>query len=440
MKRLRRVWRLINDSLWFVPALLVCFGVALAVGLVEAQALIQHDLSMNWPRVFGVGAEGARGMLTAIATSMATVAGVVFSITIVALSLAASQYSPRVLRNFMADRPTQVVLGAFLAIFAYCLIVLRTIRAEADGPFVPSLAVLGGVLMAFIGIALLIYFIHHVAVSIQVPYILERISRETKLGMDHLFPSQLGEELEEAAHAGPPQLPDEARSLEVMEDAYLVGVDGDGLLAEACRMDRFVRVVPRVGDFVTAGELLIQVSGSQDLDKAACRRLHGCFSWQGERNVHQDVQYGLQQLVDVALKALSPSTHDPTTAVLCIDHIGALLKRLSSRHMESSWRVAGGQARLWVQGRSYEELVATALSAITQHAAGHVPVHARLIAAVERAASATADPQRRSILIHRLQEHLECLSSCEMPKAERERLVARVSELRVALAGPLAVS
>jgi len=156
MNRLRSLWLDLLGSLWFVPGLMVIAGVAVALLLIELDPMVGRQLADDWPRLFGAGAEGARGMLSAIATSMITVAGVVFSVTIVALSLTASQYSPRVLRNFMSDRPTQVVLGAFVAVFAYCLVVLRTIRGGDEGAFVPSLAVLGGVLMAFVGIGLLI--------------------------------------------------------------------------------------------------------------------------------------------------------------------------------------------------------------------------------------------------------------------------------------------
>ncbi|MCK7494064.1 MAG: DUF2254 domain-containing protein [Comamonadaceae bacterium] len=135
MIRLWAAWLALRGGLWFVPTLLVAGSVAAALVLIELQPMLERDLSEDWPRLFGAGAEGARGMLSAIATSMITVAGVVFSVTIVALSLAASQYSPRVLRSFMSDRPTQFVLGAFVAVFAYCLIVLRTIRGADEGAF-----------------------------------------------------------------------------------------------------------------------------------------------------------------------------------------------------------------------------------------------------------------------------------------------------------------
>lgn len=435
MERLRLVWSALNASLWFVPTLLVCLGIALALGLVEAQLLIERDLSKDWPRLFGAGAEGARGMLAAIATSMATVAGVVFSVTIVALSLAASQYSPRVLRSFMSDRPVQVVLGAFVSIFAYCLIVLRTIRGESEGPFVPSLAVLGGVLMALVGIGLLIYFIHHVATAIQAPYIVDRIVRETSAGIDRLFPSEVGDESETALeeHHDMAEVVRQFRPVHARQDGYLASLDAHRLVDVACRLDRLVIVEPRVGDFIAKGDLLLRACGDEELDDEARKALLGCFAWKRERDTQQDVSYGMQQLVDVGLKALSPSTHDPTTAVLCVDHLGALLKRLSSRRFEGPGRERDGKPRVWVRGSGYQELVETALSSITHHASSHVAVHDRLIAAVEAAASATVDSARHAALGRRLAEHAARLVTCDLPSSERDRLVLRINVLRTAL-------
>ena len=128
MSRLRALWWRVSASLWFVPGMMVLGATLLAVLLVDLDDTFQLELAERWPRLFGAGAEGAREMLSAIAGSMITVAGVVFSVTLVALSLASQQYSPRVLRSFMADRPTQAVLGVFVGVFAYCLVVLRTIR------------------------------------------------------------------------------------------------------------------------------------------------------------------------------------------------------------------------------------------------------------------------------------------------------------------------
>ena len=198
--RLHHWWQKMRSSFWFVPAVIVLGAVGLAAVLIGVDATVELHVVRSWPLLFGAGAAGSRGLLTAVASSMITVAGVVFSITIVALSLTSSQYTSRVLRNFMRDRVNQVVLGVFVGIFAYCLVVLRTIRGGDEGKFVPSLAVLVGLILAFVGIAFLIYFIHHISMSIQASNIIAAAAQETIAAVDHLFPKELGEDADEDAH------------------------------------------------------------------------------------------------------------------------------------------------------------------------------------------------------------------------------------------------
>jgi uncharacterized membrane protein len=431
MQRLRSLWLSVRDSLWFVPTVMVCAGVALALGLVELSVSFDTGFGDRWPRLFGAGAEGSRAMLSAIATSMITVAGVVFSITIVALSLAASQYSPRVLRSFMADRPTQVVLGAFVAVFAYCLVVLRTIRSPDEGDFVPSLAVLGGVAMAFAGVALLIYFIHHVASAIQVSYIVTRIADDSAAAIDRLFPTRLGEPGPALGQAAPPgALPERWVSIAAPATGYVVGVNGDGLLERATRDDAVVRVLPHLGDFVIEGRPILEVSAHTEPSPAGAKALLACFSIQPERTVHQDAPYGIQQIVDVALKALSPGIHDPTTAASCIDRLGALLVRLSDRRIEGPYRCHEGKLRLIVEGPGYASLVQLCFAAITEHAADHAEIYERLIVVLETVVDATDDPARRRALESRLEALVLCIVSADLPAARRSGLLRRAAALR----------
>jgi uncharacterized membrane protein len=165
----------------------------LAVGLIELDASATGwRLAERWPRLFGAGAEGSRGLLSAIAGSMITVAGVTFSITIVALALASSRYTSRILRNFMRDRASQSMLGVFVGTFAYCLVVLRTVRSgDEEHLFVPSMAVMGAVVLALVAIGFLIFFIHHIAASIQASSVIAAAADETLRAVDRLFPDDL---------------------------------------------------------------------------------------------------------------------------------------------------------------------------------------------------------------------------------------------------------
>ena len=190
MTKTKNYWNSLIATLWFVPTLLVAGGVFLALLFVGIDYFIGGQLGY-FPRLFGVQPSGARDMLAVIAGSAITVAGTAFSITIVALTLASTQFSPRILRNFMRDTGNQVVLGLLVGVFAYCIIVLRTIREGGDDPnsdFVPSVAVVFGVVLGLAAIGSLIYYIHHIASSIQATSIIALISEETIAEIRRTFP------------------------------------------------------------------------------------------------------------------------------------------------------------------------------------------------------------------------------------------------------------
>ena len=426
MNQIRSMWRALLASLWFLPVLMLFVSVVAGVVLVELHGVADDDLAERWPRLFGASAEGARSMLSAIATSMITVAGVVFSITVVALSLAASQYSPRILRNFMSDRATQAVLGAFVSIFAYCLVVLRTIRGADEGGFVPSLAVLGGVFLAFVGVLLLIYFVHHVALSIQVASILERIAAETNEAIERLFPDPVGSgtDTDGVTNAGGFQ---RAHPVDVCatRTGYLVSVDGDALLAWAERRSVVVEVVPRMGDFVVARLPMLRLHGdaglSADLDRGDTDALLACFEIGRQRTVHQDTAFGLQQIVDIAMKALSPGINDPSTATSCVDQLSALLVGVADRRMPSSCRATRGVVRVVAQGVDFESMLSLAFDAISEHADQHLEVYECLACAIGRIGTATDAAQRLAALARQLDIVAACAARAGVPGHRRAR-------------------
>jgi uncharacterized membrane protein len=189
---LLKYWDRLRSSLWFLPAAMACLAVALAVSAVELDKAVADDWLQRLSWIYSGGAEGASLLLGTVAGSMIAIAGTVFSMTLVALSLASSQLGPRLLRNFMRDRSNQVVLGTFVATFVYCLLVLRTIRRADEVAFVPHLAVSIGVLLAIASVGVLIYFIHHISVSIQADQVVARVGRVLEDGIDRLFPQHLG--------------------------------------------------------------------------------------------------------------------------------------------------------------------------------------------------------------------------------------------------------
>ena len=262
MNKLKRLWSTLRSSFWFVPSLIVAVSIVLAVALIEVDSTGSDQWLARWPRLFGASAEGARGMLSTIAGSMMTVVGVTFSMTLVTLALASSQYTSRILRNFMRDRVTQVVLGIFTGIFTYCLIVLRTIRGGDEGGFVPSLAVSFAVVLAIGGIGVLIFFIHHIAASIQASSIIASVADETMVAVDRLFPEKLGQgPTDDDEDQALLPLPERNwQTVPATRNGYIQSVDNATLLRLAREHKTIVRMERGIGEFVVHDTLLASLA------------------------------------------------------------------------------------------------------------------------------------------------------------------------------------
>jgi uncharacterized membrane protein len=408
LPQLKSLWISIRSSLWFVPTGMVVTAILLAVLLVEVDRSYALEWLQEYPLLFGAGAEGSRGMLTTIAGSMITVAGITFSLTIAALATASSQYTSRILRNFMRDRHNQVVMGAFVAIFAYCLVVLRTIRSADEGNFVPSLAVFAGLILALLGIGVLVFFIHHVASSIQASSIISAITAETMAAIDRMFP-------EEAGDSAKPETIDQANAylqgtgwhaIDSVRRGYVQHVDAEAILKIAERHRVIVRLELRPGDFVMHGTPMLSISGESELDDEAQEAWRDTIGVNAFRTIDQEFGFGIRQLVDIALKALSPGVNDTTTAVMCIQHLGAISASLASRSMPDRYRARDGKVRLLAAGVSFADALDTAYDQIRNNAAGNVAVIAQLIESLAAAAHRTTDRDR----LRSLQDHLDLVT------------------------------
>jgi uncharacterized membrane protein len=435
MMKLRHWWQQIRSSFWFIPAVIVLGAVVLATVLIAVDATVDLNFVERWPLFFGAGAAGARGLLATVAGSMVTVAGVVFSITLVALSLTSSQYTSRVIRIFMRDRLNQVVLGVFVGIFAYCLVVLRAIRGDDEGGFVPSLAVVAGLILAFVGIAFLVHFIHHIALSIQASSIIAVTARETIAAVDHLFPKELGEDGDEEADgsrwmslANQPWSDVPAR-----KTGYIEIVDAAALLDVARERGTILRMERGIGEFVIEGAPLASVVDPGGLDDETTAEINAAYVISRQRTVEADAGFGIRQIVDIAMKALSPGINDTTTAVMCVDYLGAILVRLAARRIAVSPRLDQGKLRVIARGPSFESLVAEAFNQIRQNAAGNVAIMSRMLGALQTIASLTASPNRRRVLREQVQWIAELAERTIESPHDRARVESRLARVREAL-------
>jgi uncharacterized membrane protein len=379
---MRTLWIYLKSSLWFLPAASVLLAAGLAIGLVEYDAGAEWSLAERWPQYFGLGADGSRSLLAAIAQSVITLAGVSFSITIVALSLAANQYSPRVLRNFMRDRGNQVVLGGLVGIFIYCIIVLRTIQGGEES-FVPALSVLVGLGLAVIAIGLFVYFVHHVATSIQASSIISSIALETLEVVRELFPE------------APDELPDDGcipnegtwHTINAPTSGFLQSVEVAALMITAEQHGVVIQMEAAIGEFVVENNPVLKGNWKKKPDRKLTRCLQRCLNIQPFRTIEQDPEFGMRQIVDISVKALSPGINDPTTAITCLHYLTAILRAILERGMPRRCRYGAGKLCVILRPPDFRSLVDLAFGEIRQNSRGQTIILIAVLGAIEKAVS-----------------------------------------------------
>lgn len=349
--RLAGILEEIRASFWFVPTLMTAGAVLLSAVTVSLDERGTSEWLGNFRFIYLNQPGGARSLLSTIAGSMMNVAGVVFSLTIVVLTLASQQFGPRLLGNFMRDRGNQVVLGAFVSTFVYCLLILRTVKGgDGEGePFVPHLSVTVALLITLATLAALIYFIHHLASSIQVQNVIGKVARSLRRHVEPdgdraVFPAGLGRDLPGAAL--PADFEKRSRCVFAPRAGYLRTVNGDGLLRTTGQHDAIARLRLRPGTFVMHGQHIMDVYPG-DLPDPVIDELTGNLAFGDGRGQSQDTEALFDQLLELALRALSPASNDPITATACLDRICDALLELSRSRFASPFRSdQAGQLRL----------------------------------------------------------------------------------------------
>jgi uncharacterized membrane protein len=402
--RRRVLWDYLAGALWVLPTLSVV--VFLAAGALLSRVSINTD-SPLWALAFQGTADDARNVLIVVSTTMITVTGLVFALTIVALQIASGQYSPRLLRNFMRDRGTQVVLSVFVGAFAYSTAGLYTVGVQRAGEqaFVPRLAVSGSLALALASVGVLIYFIHHLAHSIQIDTIMSQIQRETREVVDDVYPHPSGGlEREERC----PDPPADATVLAAVTSGYIQAIQPAPLVDAAARHDLVVRLTRRVGDHVVAGTPIAWAwprSSDQAppqpalLEEAVADAVQVGF----ERTMVQDVLFGLRRLVDTANRALSPAINDPYTAIQAVHHLTVLLCSLARRRLgDRLCRDREGTLRVAVPLPDFAEYLRRSTAQIRRFGAAEPAVTRSLIQLLRDVGSSTMSEDRRVACAHHL--------------------------------------
>ena len=386
--KLAKLWDSLHSSFWFVPTLMLVMAIGLSFVTIGIDQSTETNIIEKLGWAYSLGPNGSRAILSAIAGSMMSVATTAFSITIVALQLASSQFGPRLLRNFMRDTGNQVVLGTFIATFVYCLMVLRTINGVEENEFVPHLAVTVGIGLAVASIGVLIYFIHHSAASIQVDRVIKKVGDDLDKTIDRLFPKQIGrngsqQSEAESLAAIPADFDRLSGSIQAPKSGYIQAIDDNQLMQIATKHNLLLRVEQRPGRFVVKGTQLMRVFPAEKIDRQLAAKIGDTFVLGIQRTEQQDLEFSIDQLVEIAARALSPGINDPFTAIRCIDQLSAALCHLVQQKIPSPYRY-DDRHRLRVNAEPLEfaDAIDAAFNQIRQYGQSSVAVTMRLLEAI----------------------------------------------------------
>ncbi|WP_091740598.1 DUF2254 domain-containing protein [Phenylobacterium immobile] len=443
----------LRGSYWFLPTVMALGAVLLAGGMILLDTYKGSDWMDGLPWLYAARPDGARQVLSAISGSMITVAGTVFSVTIAAVVYASGQYGPRLLSNFMSDRGNQVTLGTFIATFVYCLLVLRTIRsageAGAGAGFVPNLALLVGVALALCSIAVLIFFIHHVPSQLHINVVIEDIGDKLLKEIDNRFPRFIGAPQpddngqDDAARVpatfqlDASQADGARRALVAAKDTgYLQLIDDDAVMVVAREHDLVLRLQYQPGDFIHAGRTLVEAWPPERCDDDTAAAIGAVFSVGSRRTALQDLRFLVDELVEIAARALSPGVNDPFTAVTCLDWLGAAISDLAGRELPSHLRLDGdGALRVITHPVTFAGFMERGFGALSQYCATDMVASLRFIRALGEVSVGCDDPERLKNLDDHAQK-LVVLVRENLKGFNRDRVIERADQLRRAMAEP----
>lgn len=384
-------WDNLHSSFWFIPSLMTLFCSALAMGMVELDG---RNFTRSLGFLYGGGVEGARTMLGAVASSVLSIAGVTFSITIAALTLASGQFGPRLLRSFIRDRGNQFVLGAFIGTFMYCLLVLRSVRGGEQNPFVPHLSVTIAVALAVLCVGALIYFIHHISLGIQAAQVIANVGNEFDAAVERLFPLEAGSGPRETVgvdeHRADRDIPADfernARPVMAQSGGYVQILDGDGLMKLAVQKGCILQLLHPPGALVIEGDALARVWPAERADEAMEKAVNAAFSFGTQRTDAQDALFPIDQLTEIAVRALSPGINDPFTAMMCLDRQGRALALLAKREIPSGLRYDAGHLRVITRSLSFAQATDAAFDPIRHYGSNSAAVSGHILQIIARLA------------------------------------------------------
>jgi len=427
----------LRTNLWLVPSLEVLLAVLIFAGTYALdRAAHNHDFTLPSFIIEG-SADGARQLLTTVAAAVITVVGVVFSIMIVALTLASTQFGPRMLRNFIRDRGTQHTLGVFVATFVYAILALVSIGGGTHNPFVPHISITVTLLALVLDMGVLIYFINHITTSIQLPQVIASIASDLSgaiaaegLRGDSGRVAESSLSLAEVER----QMAESGGVVRTAHSGYLQFVRYDTLVAIASDANAVIRLHYRPGHFLVQGHPLATVWPAQATDRVA-RSLERGHLTGPYRTLAQDLSFAVDQLVEIAIRALSAAVNDTFTALTCIDWLGESLCKIAAEWSPTQiHRDRSGQIRVISAAISYQRIVERAYEKIRQASRGMPAVMIRQLDALAKVMEYTKTSAQRDVLIQQA-ERIETANGESVPEpADRADVTRRYQAVLAARA------
>ncbi len=422
MKNPQYLWEKLNASFWFIPIMMLLITIGSAIGFIYLDSRIQlsHDGVLRY--LLPASVDSARSLLTIIAGAMMGVAGTVFSITLVVLTLASSQLGSRLVRNFMYDKLNQVVLGSYVSSFVYCLIILSSLKGIDSFEFIPAISVLVAIALAIAGIVLLIIFIHHVSMSIQSDKVISDISEAMSKSIRKLFPEGIGHEEEK-------QVPDIASlekkytfktEIRSKKSGYLQSVDGQGLMNIAKDNDCTIILHHRPGDFLVQDMVLCDVLSNVECDKEVHKKIQADFIIGKVRTPLQDAEFSIHQMVEIAARALSPGVNDPYTAIACIDNLTSVMCYLTGVEFPSPYRYdKQDKLRVIADIHTFSGMLNASFNQLRQYAERNPSVMIRLMEAMNTLNAFARNKNQQELIL----QHAEMImNAAEKTFSERRDL------------------
>lgn len=387
MGKIRFLWKELTGSFWFIPMLIILFSIGLATFLIYLDRTLDVSSIKYLSYIFTESADSARSVLSTISGAMIGVAGTVFSITLVALTLASSQFGSRLLKNFMHERINQVVLGTYVSTYIYCLIVLNVVKENDAGTFIPTLSILAAIIIAIGNIVLLIVFIHFISISIQADKVVSDISVSLMNNIERIFSEELGDE--DSSPVNETESLDHyikdfshSKILQSPKSGYLQYLHNISLFKAAKENEYLIVSHHKIGGYIVKGEPIITLYSKTKFTEESSTNFENNFVLGNSRTTQQDAEHSIHQMVEIACRALSPGINDPFTAIACIDNLTSTLCYLTRVKFPSKYKFEDDQLRYVFNPLTFQGMLDAAFLQIRQFSKGSPAVVIRLMEAM----------------------------------------------------------